>query len=35
MADFRIGSHTLLQADRLMTLDPDRYKRDFPDLQLA
>jgi len=24
----------LLQADRLMTLDPTRYKQDFGDLQL-
>jgi predicted nucleic acid-binding protein len=34
LADFIIGAHALLQADRFMTLDPDRYKRDFPELQL-
>lgn len=34
LADFLIGAHALLQADRLMTLDPTRYKRDFPELTL-
>lgn len=34
LADFIIGSHALNQADRLMTLDPRRYKRDFPELTL-
>jgi predicted nucleic acid-binding protein len=34
LADFIIGSHALTQADRLMTLDPQRYKLDFPDLKL-
>ncbi len=34
LADFIIGSHALNQADRLMTLDPQRYKRDFPELTL-
>lgn len=34
LADFLVGAHALLQADRLMTLDPNRYKRDFPELQL-
>jgi hypothetical protein len=34
LADFIIGSHALSQADRFMTLDPKRYKRDFPDLTL-
>jgi predicted nucleic acid-binding protein len=34
LADFIIGSHALTQADRFMTLDPQRYKRDFPELQL-
>jgi predicted nucleic acid-binding protein len=34
LADFLIGSHALLQADRLMTLDPDRYRQDFPELLL-
>ena len=34
LADFIIGSHALIQADRLMTLDPKRYQRDFPELKL-
>jgi predicted nucleic acid-binding protein len=34
LADFIIGSHALTQADRLMTLDPNRYKQDFPELKL-
>lgn len=34
LADFIIGSHALVKADRLMTLDPDRYERDFPELEL-
>lgn len=33
LADFIIGSHALLQADRFMTLDPS-YKQDFPELKL-
>src|SRR3977135_439131 len=28
LADFIIGSHALAQADRFMTLDPQRYKQD-------
>lgn len=35
LADFIIGSHALIQADRLMTLDPARYRRDFPELRLV
>lgn len=35
LADFIIGSHALAQADRFMTLDPQRYKRDFPELKLT
>jgi predicted nucleic acid-binding protein len=35
LADFLIGSHALLQADRLMSLDPTRYKQYFPELKLA
>ena len=35
LADFIIGSHALTQADRLMTLDPKRYKKDFPELKLV
>ena len=34
LADFLVGSHALIQADRLMTLDASRYKKDFPDLLL-
>jgi len=35
LADFLIGSHALTQADRLMTLDPGRYRRDFSELRLV
>jgi predicted nucleic acid-binding protein len=34
-ADFIIGSHACLQADRLMTLDADRYRQYFPELKLV
>lgn len=34
LADFLIGSHALLQADRLMTTDLGRYQKDFPELTL-
>jgi predicted nucleic acid-binding protein len=34
LVDFLIGAHASLCADRLMTLDPDRYVRDFPRLRL-
>jgi predicted nucleic acid-binding protein len=34
LADFLVGAHALLQADRLMTLDSRRYKKDFPELGL-
>lgn len=34
LADFIIGAHALTQADRLMTLDPKPYGRDFPELKL-
>lgn len=33
LADFIIGSHALLQADRFMTLDPKRYEQDFRELK--
>jgi predicted nucleic acid-binding protein len=35
LADFVIGSHALLQADRLMSLDIDRYRRHYPELKLV
>jgi predicted nucleic acid-binding protein len=34
LADFLIGAHALMQADRLMTLDSRRYRQDFPELRL-
>jgi predicted nucleic acid-binding protein len=34
LVDFVIGAHALAQADRLMTLDPNQYKRDFPELRI-
>ncbi len=34
IADFLVGAHALMQADRLMTLDPSRYQQDFPELHL-
>lgn len=34
LADFIIGAHALMQADRLMTLDPRRYAQDFAELRL-
>jgi hypothetical protein len=33
-ADFVIGAHALLKADRLMTLDAKRYSQDFPKLRI-
>lgn len=35
LADFLIGSHALLQADRFITLDASRYRSDFPDLHIV
>jgi predicted nucleic acid-binding protein len=35
LADLLIGAHALLQADRLMSLDPTRYKQYFPELKLV
>lgn len=34
LADFLIGAHALVQAERLFTLDPTRYSQDFPELRL-
>jgi hypothetical protein len=34
LADFLIGAHALVQADRLLTLDPKVYQQDFPEVRL-
>lgn len=34
LADFLIAAHAVLCADRLLTLDPSRYRQDFPELKL-
>jgi len=34
-ADFLVGSHALLEADRLVSLDPRIYRTDFPELTLV
>jgi predicted nucleic acid-binding protein len=34
IADFLIGAHAMISADRLMTLDTTVYKQDFPELSL-
>jgi predicted nucleic acid-binding protein len=33
LADFIVGAHALLRADRLLTLDQTCYARDFPELE--
>jgi predicted nucleic acid-binding protein len=35
MIDFMVAAHALLRADRLMTLDASRYRRDFPMLRIV
>lgn len=35
VVDFIVAAHASLCADRLMTLDPNRYTRDFPKLKLV
>lgn len=34
LVDFIIAAHASLHADRFLTLDKNRYRLDFPDLQL-
>ena len=34
LVDFIIGAHASLQTDRLFTLDPHRFTKDFPKLRL-
>ena len=34
LADFLVGAHALVHADRLLTLDPHRYSVDFPEVRL-
>ena len=34
LIDFIVGAHSLLMTDCLLTLDKDRYERDFPELKL-
>lgn len=34
LADFLVGAHATLEADRLVTIDADRYRTDFPNLAL-
>jgi predicted nucleic acid-binding protein len=34
LADFLIGAHALMQADRLLTLDARVYQQDFPEVRL-
>jgi predicted nucleic acid-binding protein len=35
LADFVIGAHALLRADRLITFDTAGYRHDFPELQIT
>ena len=34
LVDFLVGAHAAGRADRLLTLDPDRYRLGFPGLVL-
>jgi predicted nucleic acid-binding protein len=34
LTDFLIGAHAMLQSERLLTLDPGIYRRNFPELKL-
>ena len=34
LVDFVVGAHALTMADRLMTLDPKRYRTSYPNLAL-
>ncbi len=34
LVDFVVGAHALLAADRLLTLDPRRYRTAYPELKL-
>jgi predicted nucleic acid-binding protein len=33
LADFIVGAYALIRADRLLTLDANRYAKDFPELK--
>ena len=35
LVDFLVGAHALLSADRLLTLDPARYRTAYPSLNLV
>jgi predicted nucleic acid-binding protein len=35
LPDFIIAAHAILRADRLFTLDPSRYRQDFPELRIV
>jgi len=35
LVDFLVGAHASVRADRLLTLDPNRYRTHFPDLEFV